>query len=78
MDYLPIPSLLIVNSATYQHYLPKLDKDEKIPSPQKILELLDQVKNNSAPVITVYMKFYNFFRLILWSSQDFILALNFS
>ncbi|GFT20048.1 protein disulfide-isomerase TMX3 [Nephila pilipes] len=48
METLTIPSLIVVNSVTYQYYLPMLDEDEKIPSPQSILELLDQVKNNSA------------------------------
>lgn len=50
METLPIPSLIVVNSSTYQYYLPKLEEGEKVPSPQSILELLDQVKNNSAQV----------------------------
>ncbi|PRD27129.1 UNVERIFIED_CONTAM: tmx3 [Trichonephila clavipes] len=48
METLPLPSLIVVNSVTYQYYLPTLEEDEKVPSPQGILELLDQVKNNSA------------------------------
>ncbi|GBM39110.1 Protein disulfide-isomerase TMX3 [Araneus ventricosus] len=48
METLPIPSLIVVNSSTYQYYMPKLEEGEKVPSPQSILELLDQVKNNSA------------------------------
>ncbi|GIY91012.1 protein disulfide-isomerase TMX3 [Caerostris darwini] len=60
---LPIPSLLIVNSTTYQYYLPKLEDDEKIPSPQSILELLDQVKNNSAEAFGGETLLYRFHRL---------------
>lgn len=46
-----IPSLMVVNSTSYQYYLPVLEEDEKIPTPQGILQLLDKVKNGSAEVM---------------------------
>ncbi|KAG8196511.1 hypothetical protein JTE90_012325 [Oedothorax gibbosus] len=62
MDYLPIPSLIIVNSTNYQHHLPTLDENEKVPSPQKILELLDLVKNNQAVAYGGETLYYRMFR----------------
>lgn len=57
MHTLPVPSLIVVNTTTYQYYMPVLQEDEKVPSPQSILQLLDQVKNNSAEV-TFFFFFY--------------------
>ncbi|XP_015922648.1 protein disulfide-isomerase TMX3 [Parasteatoda tepidariorum] len=48
MESLQIPSLIVVNTTTYQFYTPDLEEDERIPSPQSILELLDKIKNDSA------------------------------
>ncbi|KAF8786584.1 Protein disulfide-isomerase TMX3 like protein [Argiope bruennichi] len=62
METLPIPSLIVLNTSSYQFYLPKLEEGEKVPSPQSILELLDQVKNHTAkgmwkgnPVLTTVL-----------------------
>ncbi|XP_055941209.1 protein disulfide-isomerase TMX3-like isoform X2 [Argiope bruennichi] len=51
METLPIPSLIVLNTSSYQFYLPKLEEGEKVPSPQSILELLDQVKNHTAKAL---------------------------
>ncbi|XP_054719575.1 protein disulfide-isomerase TMX3-like [Uloborus diversus] len=59
---LPIPSLIVVNTTSYQYYLPKLEADEKVPSPQSILELLDQIKNNSAEAFGGETFFYRMYR----------------
>lgn len=61
MATLSIPSLVVINTSTYQFYMPVLEENEKIPSPQSILQLLDQVKNNSADPLggdTLYYKVY--------------------
>ncbi|XP_035227928.1 protein disulfide-isomerase TMX3-like isoform X2 [Stegodyphus dumicola] len=62
MTTLSIPSLLVVNSTTYEYYLPVLEEDEKVPSPQSILELLDKVKNNSAEAHGGETFFYRLYR----------------
>lgn len=59
MMTLPVPSFIIVNAKTYQYYLPP--EDEKIPTPQSILALLDQVMNNSSQAYggdTLYYRIY--------------------
>lgn len=62
MQTLLIPSLIVVNSTSYQYYLPMLEEDEKIPSPQSILLLLDQIINGSAEALGGDTFFYKVYR----------------
>lgn len=62
MATLSIPSLIVVNTTTYQYYLPALEEDEKIPSPQGVLQLLDRVKNGSAEALGGDTLFYKLYR----------------
>lgn len=50
MQTLKIPSLIVVNPTTYEYYLPTLGKKEKVPAPQTIIKLLDQILEGKATV----------------------------
>lgn len=47
---LPIPSLLVINTTTNHHHIPE-DETEKL-TPYVIELFLEQIRNESAPVLT--------------------------
>ncbi|XP_064466792.1 protein disulfide-isomerase TMX3-like [Ornithodoros turicata] len=48
MMNLPLPSLLVIKPDTYQYFLPEVEGREQPPSPQAVLELLNQILDGSA------------------------------
>ncbi|XP_067135528.1 protein disulfide-isomerase TMX3 [Centruroides vittatus] len=62
MMSLSVPNFIIINSVTYQYYMPPVIEDEKVPSPQTMIALLDQVINKSAPAYGGDTMFYRLYR----------------
>ncbi|XP_076338865.1 thioredoxin-related transmembrane protein 3 [Tachypleus tridentatus] len=70
MKVLPIPSLIVVDSSTYEYYLPPDSEEEKIPSPQTIISLLDQILNKSATAYGGNTLLYRLKRVIFEASTS--------
>lgn len=63
MQTLKVPSLIVVNPTTYQYYLPKLTKKEKVPAPQSIIKLLDQILKHNATAYGGDSTFHRVYRV---------------
>lgn len=48
MMNLPLPSLLVIKPDTYQYFLPDIEGRDQPPSPQAVIELLNQILDGSA------------------------------
>ncbi|UYV83636.1 TMX3 [Cordylochernes scorpioides] len=62
MTVLPVPSLMVVDSHTYQYHLPEVEDGHRgPPTPQAVLELLDRILDQTAPAYGGNTYFYRLY-----------------